>query len=128
MWDLKPFSIYALFSQEKSYLFNVRFETLLHTCSMFTIKKVMFPRKKLFFQCGIWSPFVYILYVSKKKSYVFSMWDLKLFSIYTLCSQEKSYFLNVDLKPFRIYTLCHKKKVMSFQYRIKKSFGLNNST
>jgi hypothetical protein len=37
------------------------------------------------------------------------MWDLKLFKIYTLCSQEK--------------------KIMFFQYEIKKNFfGLNTLT
>ena len=76
MCDLKPFNIYTLCSQQKSYFFNMRFEGLSYIYSMFI-----------------------------RKSYIFSMWDLKLFSIYTLCSQEKSYFFNVDLKSFRIYTL-----------------------
>jgi hypothetical protein len=49
MWDLKPFSIYTLCSQEK----------------------------KLYFQCGIWSLLVYIIYIHKKKNHVFSMWDKK---------------------------------------------------
>jgi len=45
MWDLKPFNIYTLCFQEK----------------------------KLFFQYEIWSSLVYILYVSKKKSYFFNV-------------------------------------------------------
>jgi len=42
------------------------------------------------------------------------MWDLKPFSIYTLCSREKSYFLMWDLKSFRIYTLCSQEKSCVF--------------
>jgi len=35
------------------------------------------------------------------------MWDLKLFRICTLCSQEKNYVFSMwNLKPFSIYTLC----------------------
>jgi hypothetical protein len=41
----------------------------------------MFTRKKLFFQCGIWNLLLYILYVYKKKSYVFSMWDKNTFLV-----------------------------------------------
>jgi hypothetical protein len=33
---------------------------------------------------------IYIFYTHKKKI-IFSMWDLKFFSIYTLRSQEKNY-------------------------------------
>jgi len=42
---------------------------------------------------------IYILYVPKKKI-IFSMWDLKPFSIYSLCSQEKSYLFNVEFEAF----------------------------
>ena len=39
------------------------------------------------------------------------MWNLKPFSIYTLCSQEKSYFFNVGFEIFSyIYTLCLQEK------------------
>ena len=40
MWDLKPFNIYILYSQEKSYFFNVGFEALSYIYSMFTRKKL----------------------------------------------------------------------------------------
>jgi len=39
MWRLKLFSIYTLYSQEKSYFFNVVFETLSY----------IYIRKKLYF-------------------------------------------------------------------------------
>jgi hypothetical protein len=96
MSDLKPYNIYTLCSQEKNCFFNVRFEALLYIYSQ--EKKVIFfqcgiwnplvdilhvSKKKLFFQYGIWNAFVYILYVHKKKSYVFSMWDKKLFGLNT---------------------------------------------
>ena len=42
MWDLKPFSIYTLCSQEKNYFFNVEFETFSYIYSMFTRKKLCF--------------------------------------------------------------------------------------
>jgi len=42
MWDLKPFSIYTLCSQEKNYFFNVGFEALFHIYSMFIRKKIFF--------------------------------------------------------------------------------------
>jgi hypothetical protein len=41
MWYLKPFSLYTLCFQEKSYFLNVGFETLSYIYSMFT-KKIMF--------------------------------------------------------------------------------------
>jgi hypothetical protein len=130
MWDLKPFNIYTLCSQEKNYVFNVGFKGLSYIYSMFTRKNLHFSmwdlkhfsiytlylklfriyifyvhkkkviffqcgiwnpliyilyvpnKKKLFFQCGIWSPLVYIIYVHKKKSFVFLMWDKKLFKIF----------------------------------------------
>ena len=48
------------------------------------------------------------------------MWDLKLFSIYTLCSQEKNYFFNIGFETLSyIYSLFTKKKVMFFQCGIK---------
>jgi hypothetical protein len=51
------------------------------------------------------------------------MYDLKLFSIYTLCFQEKNVFLMWDLKSFRIYTLYSQdKKFKFFQYGIKNVF------
>jgi uncharacterized membrane protein (UPF0127 family) len=79
----------------------------------------MFPRKKLFFQCGTSNPLVYILYVPKKKV-IFSTWDFKPFRIYTLCSQEKkNYVFSMwDLKPFSIYTLCSQEKSYFFQHGI----------
>jgi len=56
------------------------------------------------------------------------MWDLKPFSIYTLCSQEKSYVFSMwDLKLFRIYTLCSQEKSYVSMWD-KKRFGLNIST
>ena len=59
---------------------------------------------KLIFQCGIWNPLVYIFYIPNKKV-IFSIWDLKPFSIYTLCSQEKNYiFLMWDKKLFGLNT------------------------
>ena len=44
------------------------------------------------------SPLVYILYVHKKKTYVFLMWDLKLISIYIPMFLRKSYFFNVGFE------------------------------
>jgi len=56
MWDLKPFNIYTLYSQEKkSYFFNVGFEAITYIYSMIT----------------------------RKKSYIFLMWDKKLFGLNT---------------------------------------------
>ena len=55
---------------------------------------------------------------------------MKPISIYTLCSQEKkSYVFSMwDLKPL-IYTLyVFKKKIIFFQCGIKKNFSLNTST
>jgi len=52
MYDLKPFNIYTLCSQEKKYFFNVGFEAFR----------------------------IYIL-CSQGKSYVFSMWDKKPFGL-----------------------------------------------
>jgi hypothetical protein len=73
--------------------------------TLFKVHYINIRRKKLFFQCGIWNPFVYILYVHKKKvmffqceiwnhlayifyvhkknNYVFSMWDKKPFGLNT---------------------------------------------
>ena len=42
LWNLKPFNIHILCSQENNYFFNVEFEVLLYIYSMFTIKKVIF--------------------------------------------------------------------------------------
>ena len=42
MCDLKPFNIYTLCSQEKSYFFNMRFETFYYIYYMFTRKKLCF--------------------------------------------------------------------------------------
>jgi hypothetical protein len=42
MWDLKPFNIHTLCSQEKNYFFNVGFEVFLSIYSMFTRKKLCF--------------------------------------------------------------------------------------
>ena len=57
------------------------------------------------------------------------MWDLKLFRIYTLCSQEKNYVFSMwDSKPFSIYTLYSQEKKLFFQCRIKKFLVINTST
>jgi hypothetical protein len=48
------------------------------------------------------------------------MWDLKLIGIYTLCSQEKSYVFFLIPLVYILYV--HKKKIMFFQYGIKKTF------
>ena len=73
--------------------FNMRFEVLSYICS----------------------------YVHKKKNNVFSMWDLKYFNIYTLCSHEKNYFFNVGFEALSyIYSIFTRKKVMFFQCGIKK--------
>jgi hypothetical protein len=112
MWGLKPFSIYALCSQEKNYVF-----------SMWDLKPIsiyasMLKKKKLFFQCGIWSNFVYILYVHKKKNYVFSMWDLKPISIYTPMFPRKSYVFNVGFEAISyIYFMFTWKKLCFFNVR-----------
>jgi hypothetical protein len=92
-----------MFTRKKQCFFNVGLEVSIYT--------LYSQEKSCFFQCGIGNPLVYILYVPKKKNYVFSMWDLKLISIYTLCSQEKSYLFSMwDLKPISIYTLCSQEK------------------
>jgi uncharacterized protein YfkK (UPF0435 family) len=86
MWDLKPFNIYTLCSQEKNYFFNVGFEGLSYIYSMFT-----------------------------RKNLHFSMWDLKYFSIYTLYFQEKNYFFNVEFEALSyIYILCSQEKSYIF--------------
>ena len=56
-----------------------------------------------------------------RKKVIFSMWDLKSFRIYTLCSQEKKYFSNVGFEALLyIYSMfIRKKKVMFFQCGIK---------
>ena len=57
------------------------------------------------------------------------MWDLKLFNIYTPCSQERSYFFNVGFKAlWYIYSMFIRKKIMFFQYGIRNFFDLNTST
>jgi hypothetical protein len=63
--------------------------------TLFKVHYINTRRTFYFFQCVIWNPLVYILYVHKKKV-IFLIWDLKLFNIYTLCSQEKKLcFFNV---------------------------------
>ena len=52
----------------------------------------MLKKKVIFFQCGIENSLVYIFHVHNKKNYIFSMWDLKLISRYTLCSKKKVMF------------------------------------
>jgi hypothetical protein len=48
------------------------------------------------------------------------MWDLKPFSIYTLCSQEKNYVFSMwDKKNFGLNISTYKYNIVSFQYRIK---------
>jgi len=70
-------------------------------------------RKVFYF---IWNPLVYILYVSKKKV-IFSMWYLKPFRIYTICSQEKNYVFSMwNLKPFSIYT--HMFPIKSYFFNV----------
>ena len=58
------------------------------------------------------------------------MWDWKLISICTLCSQEKNYVFPMwDLKPISIYTLCSQEKSYVFSMQDKKNFfGLNTLT
>jgi uncharacterized membrane protein (UPF0127 family) len=53
----------------------------------------------MFFQYGILNPLLYILYVPNNKI-IFSMWDLKPFHIYTLCSQENNYVCSMWGKIF----------------------------
>jgi hypothetical protein len=75
MWDLKPFRINTLCSQEKSYVFSM------YDLKLFSIYRV--PKKKI----------------------IFLMWDLKLFHIYTLYSQEKNYVFSMwDKKLFDLNT------------------------
>ena len=65
---------------------------------------------------------------SQEKSYFFLMWDLKPINIDTLCFQEKNHLFSMwNLKPINIYTLCS-QKVMFFQCGIKNNFSLNTST
>jgi hypothetical protein len=111
MWDLKPFIVYTLCSQEKNYFFNVRFEILSYIYSMFIIKKLCFSKwdKKPFglntsilkdniisFQCEIWIPLVYILYVHKKKVRSFQCeiknFNFIIYNMYSLYSH--GFFLN----------------------------------
>ena len=52
----------------------------------------------------------------------FLMWDLKdlkPFSIYILCSQEKSYFFNVGFETFKYIYYVFKKKVNFFNVEQK---------
>jgi hypothetical protein len=42
----------------------------------------------MFFQCEITNPLVYILYVPKKKSYVFLIWDKNPFGLNTLTLRD----------------------------------------
>jgi len=47
------------------------------------------------------------------------MWDLKLFRIYTLCSQEKSYVFSIwDKQIFSLNTSTLKDNIISFQFGI----------
>jgi len=51
------------------------------------------------------------------------MWDLKLFSIYTLCLQDKKLFFQCGIRiPLVHIFYVHKKKNMFFQCEIKKLF------
>jgi hypothetical protein len=57
------------------------------------------------------------------------MWDLKLFSIYILCLQDKKLFFQYGIRSPLIYIFyVHKKKNMFFQCGIKNFFDLNTST
>jgi len=57
--------------------------------------------------------------------FFFQIWDLKLISVYTLCSQEKKLcFFNVGYK----YTLCSHEKNYVFSMWDTKRFCLNTST
>ena len=47
MWDLKPFSIYILSSQEKNYFFNVEFEAFSIYILCLQKKKVMFFQREI---------------------------------------------------------------------------------
>jgi hypothetical protein len=47
--------------------------------NLFQSSLYKYEKNILFFQCGIWNPLIYILYIHKKKSYVFLMWDKNCF-------------------------------------------------
>ena len=80
------FKVHCINIRKIFYFFNVKFETLL----------------------------VYTHYISKKKI-IFSMWNLKYFSIYTPYSQEKSYFFNVEFESISyIYSMFTRKKLYFF--------------
>jgi len=50
---------------------------------------------------------------------IFSMWDMKPFSIYTLCSQEKNHVFPMwDKKPFGLNISTYKDNIVSFQCEI----------
>ena len=54
-------------------------------------------------------------YINTRKYFIFSMWDLKTFNIYTLCSQDKGYFFNVRFKILLyIYSMFIRKKLCFF--------------
>jgi hypothetical protein len=74
MWDLKPISIYTLCSQEKNHVFSM------YNKKPFGLNTSTYKDNIVSFQCGIWSPFVYILYVPKKKI-MFLTWDKKPFDL-----------------------------------------------
>jgi len=58
----------------------------------------------------------------KRITSIFSMWDMKPFRIYTLCSHEKNYVFSMwDLKPISIYTLCFQEKNHVFSMWDKKN-------
>jgi len=71
---------------------------------------------------------VYILYIHKKKIMFFECRISNLL-VHTLYSQLKNYFFNMGFEVISyIYSMFTRKKIMFFQYRIKKNFDLNTST
>ena len=72
MCDLKPFNIYILCSQEKSYFFNVEFKALSYIYSIFT-------RKKLIFFNVRFEALSYIYSMFTRKKVMFSQYGIKNF-------------------------------------------------
>jgi hypothetical protein len=58
----------------------------------------------------------------------FLIWDLKPFIIYTLCFQEKNYFLNVEFEALSYIYFMFIRKNLCFSLLDKELFGLNIST
>jgi len=56
----------------------------------------------------------------REKKVIFSMWDLKPFSNYILCSQKKKLFFQCGIWSFLVYTLCSQEKNYIFSMWDKK--------